>query len=520
MPFSDPTQIRLVPALRRDLTLEPAGDACVLVDAALGRRIKLDPRGATVARALDAPQTFEALLGRIGGEMAALARAVASFERLHLLDTATARTLAADALATQGVVATPAAAVPLLIRADARFSCTMCGSCCGGHNVGPVSPAEMAALEPHRARLEAETGSAKGLFLEMPGSPPGGGALCQASGGSCVFLMENRQCRIHAELGAELKPRPCRIFPYEFIATPRGLAVTIQRECRAFIDARHGRPLLQDVDGPGGIREIAALAGRLPAVRSVIRFGTGRVLTWDEYAALEERLHAIVDEPAQADDASGTLVALAGALLETRDGGPAHTTARTPEGHADVDPLGALVAELGGIVETITDAMRQMRETVPAPTDELLVRADGLDHIVDALVTLQPDFRRVVGRLERAEQRSLFRDHWHHALMSKELLLADTVEAGLGRLVFQWLLAKALAIHRAREAKRRHLVDQEIMDGLCLVTFLFRHEAFLKGLLPHVDAAVTRVFCEHLPLLIERAAEVPDRDTRVELVKF
>jgi hypothetical protein len=58
------------------------------------------------------------------------------------------------------------------------------------------------------------------------------------------------------------------------------------------------------------------------------------------------------------------------------------------------------------------------------------------------------------------------------------------------------------------------------MDGLVVVSFLFRHDYFQKALLPGLDARVTALFFERLGTLVAHATSVPEPDTRTELVKF
>ena len=89
--------------------------------------------------------------------------------------------------------------------------------------MGPVMPDIFEGLKPHMEELEDLTGTHKGLFFKVAaGSSPDSGAhmLCHSSGGSCVFLDDERRCIIHATIAAEAKPRICRLFPYQFTETP------------------------------------------------------------------------------------------------------------------------------------------------------------------------------------------------------------------------------------------------------------------------------------------------------------
>lgn len=509
--------VRLAPAPSADAPdAPPAG---VVEDLVLGRRVRLDPRGFAVASALDGPQPLDALAARLAADPDAIARVVASFDRLHLLATPTATALAADAAALDAVRAAPAADVPVLVRPDARFTCTMCGSCCGGHNVGPVFQDVLDGLAPHAAELERATATAKGLFFAMGGDPDAPDrqqVLCHQSRGSCIFLMDDRRCRIHAALGGDRKPRACRIFPYEFVATPRGVAVTIQRECRGLVEARAGKALADDLPA---IRRLLALAPELTSVRRVVSLAPDAPVAWATYERLEDALHAAVD--AHADDPVAALLAcrhaLTAAVADARQASPAATAGDEDYG---ADDVATLRRDLDALTDALLAAIAPLREAVPEPTADLLIRADALDHLRDALRGLRDDLRRVVAPPARPDQRDLARDHLHHAFMAKTLATARTAEVGLARLVFGWLLTNALAVHRARQVKRRHLVAQDLMDALVVTSFLWRHQDLADRVLPAFDDDLVDLFVHRLPALLAHAAALPDPDQRLELTKF
>jgi Fe-S-cluster containining protein len=57
------------------------------------------------------------------------------------------------------------------------------------------------------------------------------GPVISTAGGSCVFLDDEVRCRIHATVGPEYKPAPCRRFPLGATETPRGVRVTLSHRC-------------------------------------------------------------------------------------------------------------------------------------------------------------------------------------------------------------------------------------------------------------------------------------------------
>ncbi|MCC6624586.1 MAG: YkgJ family cysteine cluster protein [Deltaproteobacteria bacterium] len=495
----------VIPPLRDDVRLEVLpGGGHALFDGLLGRRVKLDAAGARIVTALaDGADRTDTIAAATGIEPAAIDKLLSGLARLMLLATPEAL----DRVAVERVARAPADVVPIRVRDDARFTCTMCGGCCGGHMIGPVSDEVLAGLDTEWPALERETGSKKGLFFTLPSGDAaevGRHVVCHASNGSCVFLTDDRKCLIHKRFGGDKKPVPCRIFPYEMVATPTGVVVTIQRECRGFLEARGGKRLADDLP------DIRALLALVPARARVgtPRRRDGTPLAWADYEALEAELHTTVD-----DSAGDDRVVFAALGRGLGVGGVAADAASL---RGDLASLrSGLDAWTGGFLEVLD----LIAAEVPPPDERVLVRADGLDLLRRALRGLRADMRRVMLPLDRADQRALLRDHLHHALMGKQLVNAPSLEAGLARLAAQWALAKALAVIRAREVKRRHLVAQDLMDGLVVVSFMFRH-ADLAGVIQRLDGATTSLFLDRHAALVALAPELADPDERVELVKF
>lgn len=514
-----------LPGLRAGVTVEVTGETGALFDATFGRRIKLDPRGLVLAQAL-----AQATADRRPSALAALAQTEARtvvtltdrLSALDLLDTPRARARARDRVSLAAVRAAPAAHLrPIPGR---RFGCTMCGSCCGGHNVGPVSEAILDGLDAHLDALEPAIRAArkidKDLFFVLPGdrATPGRDVMCQASNGSCVFLDERGLCRIHAKVGGDAKPLPCRIFPWELVLTPTGVRVAVQRECRDFLAATsEAQPLVSDAE-----TELVALVQQipeLPVARLTPRLRGAELPSWADVESLETDLRAAVaashptpssmsieasePRPSTSIEASPiatssltTFAALAAALP------PAPRDAPAPD-------FDAWRARLGAHAKAILAA-------APPPDTRVLIRVDALRLLVAALDaaegwTLARALAPVDGELAR-----LLSAHLDHALWSTVPLRATSIEGGLGRVHAEWLVARLIAIVRAREVKRFHVTTQDVQDGLANASFLFRH-ADLAPVLGELDPLTAATFLDGLDAL----ATTPDRalDRRTELVK-
>ncbi|HRE92155.1 MAG TPA: hypothetical protein PK095_23775, partial [Myxococcota bacterium] len=100
-------------------------------------------------------------------------------------------------------------------------------------------------------------------------------------------------CRIHGKLGGEKKPLPCRIFPWELTASPTGVRVAVQRECRDFANATSdARPTIAESEA-----ELRALLAEIPglwapSLTPVLR--VDKLASWSDYEALEADLLALI----------------------------------------------------------------------------------------------------------------------------------------------------------------------------------------------------------------------------------
>jgi Fe-S-cluster containining protein len=499
--------------LRSAITLEETPDneafPVVLVDPELGQRIRLDARGVAVAELLDQPRTVEELTEALGVDDGVVEGAVQLFDRMHLLDTETSRAFVAEASAGQAWQQANPETVPLLIRDDATFTCTMCGSCCGGHNVGPVAVDIVQGLSDVREALVETTGTEKGLFFKVPVGAGGSReeqVVCHSSGGSCVFLGEDRLCSIHAAYGPEKKPRVCRLFPYQFIATPKGIAVSLQMECRGFNEARAGKPVIEQ---EAELRSLLALVPSLRRVRPVIMLDGLTPISYEVYEGLEDAMHAAIDD--HTDDPLSALLAIR-ALTETARG-------VDPAAPCEDTDIASLQGDLDELVDALLQTVGALHRHYQRDDEQSVVHTETLDELAVAAMGLRPDWRRVSRPLDRADQRSLFREVMHHHLMGKELTNSRTLVLGVARTAFGWLVGKALMVARARQVKRRHLVTQDVMDAVVVTNFLLRNVGFLSAFQRH-DQAVVSLFYDRLPALLAAGGELAGPDHRVEFYKF
>ncbi len=250
-----PTDSLPLPTLRPGVVLIGEGEDAELRDLRLGQVVRLGAVAAVVVQLLDGSRDTEALLSdaaRILGEQLnpmGLVELLQALDRRALLDTPRARMIVA-----QGVVRADIAALsrltrrkrgsrPYVFRGEdevklpimapgSKFDCKSCARCCTEqHLLGPVTRAERDAIVTGFTKLGDEAGADPSNFVPLPshGGPPT--FLLRARGGRCSFLSEDNRCRVHSELGEEVKPGACRLFPFRAVKTPMGWDVGLALSC-------------------------------------------------------------------------------------------------------------------------------------------------------------------------------------------------------------------------------------------------------------------------------------------------
>jgi Fe-S-cluster containining protein len=125
-----------------------------------------------------------------------------------------------------------------------RWDCHQCGACCRGSLV-PLSVDELARLKSQKWEERPEFKDTTLFVRESRLSSSY--RLAHRDDGSCVFLMPDGRCRIHAELGADAKPLVCRMFPLQIVPRDNVAYVTVRRACPSAA-ADKGRPVAEHLE--------------------------------------------------------------------------------------------------------------------------------------------------------------------------------------------------------------------------------------------------------------------------------
>ncbi|MEQ1829470.1 MAG: YkgJ family cysteine cluster protein [Pirellula sp.] len=108
-----------------------------------------------------------------------------------------------------------------------KWDCHQCGVCCRG-SVIPLSDEDLARLRSQHWDKHPDYQNIR-TVVRMGWSRRT--RLAHRRDGSCVFLTENGQCRIHSEHGMEAKPNICRVFPLQLVPGNKQAALTVRRAC-------------------------------------------------------------------------------------------------------------------------------------------------------------------------------------------------------------------------------------------------------------------------------------------------
>lgn len=160
------------------------------------------------------------------------------------------------------------------------WDCAGCGNCCRG-SIIPLSDEDLQKLESQDWAQHPE----------LRGTPTVVGTdkhsrLAQKKDGSCVFLMEDNRCRIHAEHGADAKPTVCRLFPLQVIPHEKNAILTLRRSCPSAA-ADEGRALEEHREAAHGlVRPQGVLEREVHTPPLTSRFPGG----WPEFRAVTDVL--------------------------------------------------------------------------------------------------------------------------------------------------------------------------------------------------------------------------------------
>lgn len=168
----------------------------------------------------------------------------------------------------------------LLVLPEARFACHASSTCCKVDYAIEIDPAFQRVIDAipwERTRPELA-----GTQLPLL---PNGKLEVKQNGADCRFLDADRRCSVHAALGRAVFP-PCARFPFAFVETPDGVAVSASSLCGSVRD-RLGPPLL---DRSADLYQRMAIAREAVVRQTAFLLTPGREVPWEEYREAEAAL--------------------------------------------------------------------------------------------------------------------------------------------------------------------------------------------------------------------------------------
>lgn len=316
----DGSQSLPLPGLRPGVALIGEGDDAELRDLRLGQVVKLGEVAAVIVSLLDGTRDAEKLLRdaqkALGEELnpLGLVELLQALDRRALLDTPRARMVVA-----QGLVRADIAALQRLAKRTkpmrsaggsairsavtpreprtapgTTFSCRSCNRCCSEHHLlGPVTRVERDRILTAFAGKDDQRGADPSNFLPLPTGDGRELYLLRTRDGYCSYLGQDGLCRVHRELGVDVKPAVCRMFPYRLVHTPDGWDTGLSLSCPTVAHGGGGSAEIEVKEKMGALPIFSSLLHEVPASLPVAERVRG---TWGDYKKWESEAIALLQD--------------------------------------------------------------------------------------------------------------------------------------------------------------------------------------------------------------------------------
>ena len=499
-----------LPKPRHDVHLVTRdGGRSIIHDPATGRRIGLDAVGTRVFRSLNSARSVTALVANIGlgADVAAVLQRLRFLAQQALLEGPRSDRLRRAYGSSQVTTAVRAPSeLPLGTEPRLKHACQACGSCCSATDVGPLPKLVVQRVLAHDWSDLTGDAPAESLFREVE---IGGqkAYLAAMKDDQCVFLDEDRLCRIHGRLGVDKKPVPCRQFPYVFTRVGDRIDVSLQMECRAFDRAQSAA--VPTSESEVDIRALLSIGAPVHSVPAVLTFADGIVLGRSDYDAIESGAIAAIRAVDLALGPAAVLRAFGSIMSAAVEGVRDPIRAAEPFIEDGVRAPGS-AADRAAFIRDFSVFLAE--GSTVADQKELPHLGRRFQALGEAVTLLPLAFDRNAIRPEQpAVVAGLLADVLVAGLFGKEPIRRGvSAELGLALLGLKGALVISGAAARARGACRRHMVAQDVVDSTVIASKMLRERAtvdFLAG----VSELVIRLFVFGFDALTE--ASTPSTTT-------
>lgn len=373
--------------------------------------------------------------------------------------------------------ATKGSAAGLRLHASLAHQCVGCGSSCSGVTVGPVPERTIQAIDAFSLWQQVSGRRSGDDCVETVEASDRQLKLMARQEGGCVMLDGEGRCRVHAAAGPEAKPGICNQFPYTLTATPDGVYVGLQMECRSFIasatagaavDAETRRAQVEQLDALPDVQHL-----RIP---TPVPLAPGVFATWADYRRWWSDAIAHLEEGAELDTLGDTLEALVKTKVPVgafawRDSDAWPEAVRGVAGRA-LQRKGLLKVLIG----TCDEALMAAGEDEDLQAEMLEMARKGMLWLLGLVPT---------GRVRPGDEDGprLLRTAMLAEVYGHQHLLRRDVAWGLGRLALTVELSWAIAVVRAWQVGRVVVYGQDVNDGVVVAQKVMRSPHMLTALM-------------------------------------
>lgn len=506
----------IVPPIRKDLKWKEVPEDKYfpyrIVDKKLNHIIKIDNRGKIITSFMTKGQTIDELKKKIYEndqqeiKDEVLEKILTIFKKYQLLDTQDHRNFVRERNKQKKILADLKTA-PLLIPEDFHFTCTRCGSCCGGHNIGPINPDFMKDIKKDEYKsLLNEAGVEKNIFFKF--SSEGGGEenifICSLKNGSCIFLDDNNLCIIHKKLGEKSKPFICRLFPFHFIHTPDGIQVGIQFECRNLIEAMKGKPLREQEKD---LRKLLPLVPEIPSLRGILPVRENLTISYEKYKTIENNILQLIND---CPNPWECIIKVNRKIKEFIG---------TSDEEEQILSKSEIEKDFYNFIENFIISMQKVRNECRVEEGKIFFHTENMDNLLSTMEEI-PFFAHSCFLNENDETNlRLFKFCYKNFWILKDHLNFSDIFEGQAFFALRWFLSKSFALNRSYYFLRKFYTPQDLLDSAISVNNLFRNKRVWNVLLKFKDH-VKRIFFDNLQSLIENSKRIEKKREGIEIFLF
>jgi Fe-S-cluster containining protein len=505
-----------VPARRADVRFGKAGDTAVLIDPVLDMTYAIDDVVAFVWVHLREQSDLKALMAVMEESPGDLYRALMFLSERGLLQGARASHNEGVSRETPSLEkAIDFKSIPLVFAPGLRHECQACGSCCSATDVGPVRPAIAENIRQQSWSHVSALSDGLDPFREISSSNTSNDSvlLLKMQNDRCVFLSHEGLCEVHATLGAQYKPTPCRQFPYVFTELNGALNVSLQMECRAYWAAKTASEPTHTKEEE--LRDLLSSGAPIHRLPRPLRLDIGTLWNDVDYLEFEANIVHELRTACVPGAPLATPFQVIAKVFQTSissfQSSLASADTYLSSAYWPVD-VQAFRSRPSG--KTYFENLQSVMASIEVFCNEaeVVARERNLPYLANRFVVLARSTREAAQINLNAKwddpdaARTILTDLFISGITGRDILRhCRDLRTGLGWLVLRSWLVLALASARAIDACRVSLRITDLIDSMVTVCKMARERAVLE-VVDGLRSDIVSVFLTHLEALTSHAA--------------